>query len=170
MARGAARREGQGFEVNEPIFIELDRRRQVRWTGIAEARLSRAGYTVERAAGDMRNREKALYALCAFLWAALVILDCPWNYPEELGEHLKGDDKQLAGLKAVRRMLTEAGIMEDPDESKKKAGREGNTLNAGQSASSNSARGVPTTASLHASSMKQSSTRGRKRRGAQSRG
>lgn len=125
-----------------PVIIQLDRAREVRWTKTARARMSRVDYSFELAIQDMANRRRFLYAVCVFIWSALVDLENPWDKPEQLAEVLMSEDKLSEALKAIEAMLDEAGLKK---ESKKNETPGENTSPAGPAPSSSSALPVPPT-------------------------
>lgn len=89
-----------------PITIQLDRKREVRWTKRAEARNASLPHPV-RFSGLARGRNR-LYVLCAIVWAALVERDHEFESPEDLAEFFSTEAQQLAALDAITRMIADA--------------------------------------------------------------
>ena len=89
-----------------PVTIQLDRVRTIRWTLRAQARNASLKRPVSFA--SLGRRRNSLYALCALLWSALVEKDHEFEDPEDIAEFLSTDEQQLAALRAVAAMVEEA--------------------------------------------------------------
>lgn len=76
------------------IMVTLDRERPVRWSHRALSRLQRVTPPVDFS--DLSNPLKALGALHAFIWAALVDRNHRFAYPEDLAEYITPDNAVAA--------------------------------------------------------------------------
>lgn len=94
--------------------ISLDRLRRIRWTRTAEARLSLQGKELTGILSEMSDRSRVLYSVCLIIWASLVDLEHPWKHPEELAEFLPNEETQHQAIVAIREILTEAGVLQEP--------------------------------------------------------
>ena len=90
----------------DPITIQLDRKREIRWTKRAEARNASLPRPV-RFAGLARGKNR-LYVLCAIVWSALVDRDHEFEAPEDLADFFGTEEQQLAGLRAITAMVEDA--------------------------------------------------------------
>jgi hypothetical protein len=128
---------------SQPITIQLDRQRQVRWTNRAQARNSSlprpASFTM------LARGKNRLYALCAILWAALVDRDHSFEEPEDLAEYLQTEQQQLAAIDAVRRIIEEAFPEKKSNAVVTSTAASETTAPSGPERSSNTALPVPTT-------------------------
>jgi len=89
-----------------PILVKLDRPREVKWTMRAQAR--NASLPRPATFGGLQKSRNRLYVLCALIWAALVERDHEFIEPEDLAEHFKTAEQQLAGLKVITAMIDQA--------------------------------------------------------------
>lgn len=119
-----------------PIKVQLDRPREVRWTKRAEARNASLPHPV-RFAGLARGRNR-LYVLCAIIWSALVDRDHEFEAPEDIAEFFSTEQQQLDGLAAITRMIEEAF----PE---KKSPGSADSLPTGPAPSSSAASAAPAT-------------------------
>lgn len=117
--------------MNQPITIKLDRERpyEIKWTKRAEARNASLARPV--AFSDIGKRKRSLYAMLAIVWSALVERDHGFESPEDLAEFLSEDEQQIAAIKSVGAMLTQAF----PE---KKTEKQNASSESGPSTSSNS--------------------------------
>jgi len=90
----------------KPVTVQLDRPRPIRWTNRAKARNSSLVRPGEFTA--LAKPRRALYAMCAILWAALVDREHPFEAPEDLAEYLETEAQQLAALEAIGSMVKQA--------------------------------------------------------------
>lgn len=88
------------------VTVLLDRHRPVRWSNRAAARNSSLARPGEFTA--LAKPKRALYAMCAILWAALVDRDHPFEAPEDLAEYLETEAQHLAALEAIGDMVKQA--------------------------------------------------------------
>ncbi len=94
----------------ELITVTLDRPRTIRWTNRAEARLGSLDRPPEFRDLAHKSGHKAFYALCAFVWAALVERDLSdW---EQVAESLGTPEAKDAAFKALYDSLLAAGVFE----------------------------------------------------------
>lgn len=122
----------------DPIKVTLDRPREIRWTHRADARLGSLDRPPELRDIVSRNSRKAFFALCAFVWSALVDRETPFAEPTDLADHLGSVDAQNAAWEALRRALVEGGIIAE----KKTSAPAASDSNPGPSQSSSSAQPV----------------------------
>lgn len=100
--------------------IKLDRVYEIKWTHRAEARLS----SLERPPlfADMHKPRKGFYAMCAFIWAAIVERGHRFVDPEEVAEFLVTEEQIATAVDAVGAMIEEAF----PPDPEKKSGPSAN--------------------------------------------
>ena len=103
-----------------PISVELDLARKVRWTSRAEARLSSVDYNIDRAMEDLTQSRKRLYAMCLFIWAGLQDRLHPFAAPEDVAQYLESGEQQVSAIAIINAMLDEAGLLEPANEDAKK--------------------------------------------------
>lgn len=95
--------------MSEPIIVQLDKPRAIRWTNRADARLGMLDRPPELRDIFSKNPRKGLYVLSACIWAALVDRDITdW---EVIADHLQTAEAQTAALDALCRSLVEAGVL-----------------------------------------------------------
>jgi len=124
----------------EPILINLDRPRAIRWTHRADARLGSLERPVVLRDVVSKNPSRAFYALLCYVWAALVDRH-EFAQPEDIAELLGTAEKQTEAFTNLHRALVEAGVLEG----EKKTSEPVTGSTNGPSQSSNSAPVVPTT-------------------------
>lgn len=116
-----------------PILLTLDKPREVKWTLRAQMRL--ASLPRPPSYADLANPHRVLYAVSAFIWAALVDRSGPYADPEDVAEALDTEERGTAAYQAIVAMLMAAGIIA----AKKKAGSMTPPAGAGRGPSSSSA-------------------------------
>lgn len=91
------------MDATKPVTIALDRPREIKWSQRAKARLSSLKQTVRFE--DLAHERRGFYALCTFLWAALIDRDHPFDAPEDMAEFLITEAQQVAAFDAFKAIL-----------------------------------------------------------------
>jgi hypothetical protein len=122
------------------IKVSLDKPRAIRWTHRAEFTLGSITRPPTYTDLAHSNPHRAFYALCVFVWAALVEQEHPFAAPSDLAPHLESVESQQKAFAALVQALRDAGVLEQ-----KKTPETASGFEAGPSPSSSSAPGAPTT-------------------------
>jgi hypothetical protein len=100
--------------MTEPTPITLDRARRIRWDLRAESRLGSLDRPPAYRELASRNPRRALYALCAHVWAALVAADAEdFSSFEDVAAQLEKKEVQVAAFEALIAALRLAGVLAD---------------------------------------------------------
>lgn len=84
------------------IMVTLDRERPVRWSHRALSRLQRV--TPPVGFEDLSHPQKALGALHAFIWAALIDKNHRFAYPEDLAEYIT-PERAMEAMEVLARLF-----------------------------------------------------------------